>query len=139
MAERIREQERQIETVVLESAGRQCKLEEMEGEFEELIGMVECERVSKKKLEGEIDGAMEVARRKDGELDEAKLAEEELERELKEVRQMLMEEENRGRLREDQLGKELQGKDDTVANILQNQQLSKIEHEQAIQTMQDVR
>ena len=116
MAERIREQERWIETVVLESAGRQCKLEEMEGEFEELIGMVECERVNKKKLEGEIDGAMEVARRTDGEL-----AEEELERELKEGRQMLMEEENRGKLREDQLGKELQGKDDTVANILQDQ------------------
>ena len=101
--------------------------------------MVECEQVNKKKLEGEIDGAMEVVRRKDGELDKAKLAEEELERELKEVHQMLMEEENRGKLREDQLGKELQGKDDTVANILQDQQLSKIEHEQAIQTMQDVR
>mmetsp|Transcript_18562 Transcript_18562/g.40167 ORF Transcript_18562/g.40167 Transcript_18562/m.40167 type:complete len:416 (+) Transcript_18562:122-1369(+) len=137
MAERVREQERRIEGVVLESNGRQATVEELEGELEDLIGMVESERDAKKKLEGEYGEAMGVTRRKDGELDEAKLAEEELERQLKEARRTLQEEENRGRLREEQLKKEVQGKEADVANVLQDQQLSKIEHEQAMQTMQD--
>jgi len=134
LAERTREQERRIEAIASESKKR---TEELEGELEELISMVENEREERKKLEGDYERAMEMTRMKDGELEERKLAEEHLERQIKEIRQTLQDDTSRWKTTEGQLLNELRQKEEEMTNLLRDQQLSKIEHGQALQTMED--
>ena len=137
MAERIREQERRIETVAAESDKRQSKVEELEGELEELIGMVENDREAMRGLKTDHTQVVATLRERNGQLEKAKLAEEDLERQLGETRQALQEEGRKRDLKEDQLAKDLREKDAELANLLQDRQLSKIEHEQAIQALDD--
>ena len=134
LAERIREQERRIEAVVSESNGRQAKVEALEGELEELIGMVQSEREERKKMSGEHEKSMEVARM---ELQERKTVELSLKQRVQDLQQTVQSEEGKSRLREEMLTRDLQGKEADVANLLRDQNLSKIEHEQAVQTIQD--
>ncbi|KAL7538617.1 hypothetical protein ACHAXR_009886 [Thalassiosira sp. AJA248-18] len=137
LADRIREQERRIETVAGESNERQLKVEELEGESEELIGMVENARADKKALEGEYGKVVELLRQRDGQLEEAKVEEEDLERKVKEMQLTLESEEGRWKSMEEQLNMALKGKEDQIADLLQDQQLSGLEHGQAVQTLQD--
>lgn len=137
LAERIREQERRIESTVGESNDRQAKVDDLEGELEELIGMVENEREEKKKLQGEYERVMDIVAKKDEELGERTVVEQGLEGKLQELQQKLEGVEKRGKNSEEQLTMELEGKDAEIANLLQDKQLTKIEHEQALQTLQD--
>jgi chromosome segregation ATPase len=134
LAERIREQERRIEAVVSESTDRQAKVEALEGELEELIGMVQSERKERKKMIDEHEKSMEVVRI---ELQERKAVELSLKQRVQDLQQTMQSEEGRSRLREEMLTRDLQGKEADLAKLLQDQKLSKIEHEQALQTSQD--
>ena len=113
------------------------KMDELEGELEELIGMVENERENKKALGGEYAKVIESVKEKEDELREARLESDSLERQVREGQQKLEAEEGRWKTKEDQLNKTVQSKEDEVASLVQDQQLSKIEQEQAIQTLQD--
>lgn len=137
LAERTREQERRIETVVNESADKQSKIEIMEGELEELIGMVENEREKYKEFQGEYDKVVDIVGQKDIELGDRKVAEQGLEHQLKEFQQQLEGEISRGKSREEELAIEVQGKVTEITSMEQDKQLTKIEHEQAVQTMQE--
>jgi chromosome segregation ATPase len=134
LAERIREQERRIEAVVIESNGRQARVEALEGELEGLIGMVHSEREERKMMSAEHEKSMEVARM---ELQERREVELGLKQRIQDLKQAMHAEEGKSRSREEMLKRDLDGKESDLANLRQDQTLSKIEHEQALQAMKD--
>ena len=110
LAERTREQERRIEAAVTEWHDRQAKVDELEGELEELILLVDQEREERKKAQEQHVKVVEEARSKEDELE--------------------------WRLQD--LQRSLQEKDAAVANLQQDHELSKMEHQQALKTLNDI-
>lgn len=110
LAERTREQERRIEAVVSEWHDRQSKVDELEGELEELILLVEKEREARKKAHEQHAEVME----------EVRMKEEGLERRVYDLQHSL------------------QDKEAVVANLQQEHELSKMEHEQALKIVSDL-
>ena len=123
LAERTREQERRIEDVVCENKDRQMKVEELEGELEELISMIESEREERKNLIVEHEKSMLAVRM---ELQEKKAAETSLDERVKELQQSLQTEGANFRLREEMMTKELQCKEAEVTKLLQDQHSLKV-------------
>ena len=109
LAERTREQERRIEAAVAEWHDRQSKVDELEGELEKMILLVDKEREERKKANEQHAKVME----------RAKMKEDDLEQRIQKLQQSL------------------QAKEAAVANLQQDQELSKMEHEQALKTMSD--
>lgn len=134
LAERIREQERRIEAVACESNGRQARVEALEGELEGLIEIVRSERDERKTMSAEHEKSMEVARM---ELQEKREVELGLKLRIQDLQQTMHAEEGKSRSREEMLKRDLDGKETDLANLRQDQTLSKIEHEQALQAVKD--
>ncbi|KAL7441208.1 hypothetical protein ACHAXH_004599 [Discostella pseudostelligera] len=163
LAERTREQERRIEAAVTEWHDRQAKVDELEGELEELILLVDQEREERKKAHDQHVKAVEKARIREKELErrvkdlhnalhekEAAVANLQQDHELskmehKQALKTLNDLHEGARMREDELERRLQElqhalqeKEAVVANLQQDHELSKMEHQQALKTLNDM-